>query len=74
MGKYECRFGQKLTNVGRYACHDDLLLAGGLNGGTEIGIVPGIDFALALDEGRVGVHFQDLFGEGPVRSWRNSEH
>ena len=41
---------------------------GGADGGAEIGVVPGVDFAVAADEGGGGVHGGDFFGEGAVGS------
>ena len=37
------------TNVGSNPSHDDLFLACRLNCGAEFGVVPGVDFAMALD-------------------------
>lgn len=60
---------QKLTDVRDDARHDDLRLVGGADGGAELGVVPGVDLALALDERRVGVHVEDLLGQRPVGTW-----
>lgn len=48
--------GGKLTDVGHDARHDDLRLVCGADGVAELSVVPGVDFALALDERRVWVH------------------
>ena len=58
--------GGQLTDVGRDAGHDDLLLARRLDRGAEVGVVPRVDFALASDVRCVWVHFGDLFWEGAV--------
>jgi hypothetical protein len=39
---------------------DDLLLARGLDGGTEVGVVPGVDLTIPADDGDVGVHFSNF--------------
>ncbi len=54
------------TDVGHDAGDDDLGAAGGLDGGAEVGVVPGVDLALALDERRAGVHVADLLGDEAV--------
>lgn len=41
-------------------------LVGGADGVAEVGVVPGVDLAVALDQGRGGVHVEDLLGEGAV--------
>ena len=50
------------------AGEDDLRFIGGADGGAEIGVVPGVDFAVAADEGGGRVHLGDFFGEGAVGS------
>ena len=62
--------GRVHTNVSHDAGNDDLGAVGGLDGGAEVGIVPGVDLALALDERRVGVHVADLLGDGAVGACR----
>jgi hypothetical protein len=57
------------TNIRRDPSDDDLFLPRGFDSGAEVGVVPGVDFALTLDEGRVRVHFQDLLGERAVGTW-----
>jgi hypothetical protein len=47
---------------------NDLLFSRSLDGCTELGIVPGVDLAIALDQRRVLVHFQDLLGQRSIRS------
>lgn len=44
------------TDVGNNARHNDLRLVGGADGRTEVGVVPGVDLTLALDQRGVGVH------------------
>lgn len=56
----------KLTDVGRDASQDDLLLAGSLDSVAEFLVVPGVDFTLALDESSIGVRLEDLLGQGTV--------
>lgn len=56
----------QLTNFGNDTGDDELLLAGGLDGGAEVGVVPGVDFTLATDEGGVGVHVGDLLQQQAV--------
>ena len=61
------RKGQELgADVRGDAGEDDLGFIGGADGGAEIGIVPGVDFAVAADERGGGVHGGDFLGEGPV--------
>lgn len=38
-----------------------MFFARGLYGGAEIGVVPGVNFALAVDEGGVWVEGNDFF-------------
>ena len=54
------------TYVGGDTREDDLLLARGLDGGAEVGVVPRVDLSVALDEGRVRVQRDDLLREGAV--------
>jgi hypothetical protein len=55
-----------LTDVRSNPRHDNLLLAGRLDRLTELRVVPRVDFALALNERRVGVHFEDGFWQWAV--------
>ena len=55
-----------VTYVGDDAADDDLLLASGLHGGTEVRVVHGVDLTIPADDGDVGVHFGDLGEEGAV--------
>lgn len=55
-----------LTDVRHDAGHDDLRLVRSSDSRTKIGAVPGVDFAIALDQGRVWVHVQDLLREGTI--------
>lgn len=59
--------GWVTTYVGGDARENDLLLASGLDSGAEVGVVPGVDLALAVDEGGVGVHLDDLLDQRSVR-------
>lgn len=52
--------GGSLTDFSDDTGYNQLFLAGGLDGGAEFGIVPGVDLALAVDESRVGVHVHDF--------------
>lgn len=61
-----------LTNVGHDSGDDDLRLVGGFDGGAEVGVVPGVDLALALDKGRLGIHVEDLLGERAVGALRRA--
>lgn len=54
------------TNVGCDACKNDLAFTRGLNGISELGIVPGVDFAVAFDVGGIGVELDNFLGEGAV--------
>ena len=54
------------AHIRRDARHDNLRLVGGSDSVTELLVIPGIDFALALHEGRVGEHLEDLLGQGTV--------
>lgn len=55
-----------LTNVGRDPGDYDLRLVGRDHGVAKVGIVPGVDLALALDQGSIGVPLEELSGEGTV--------
>jgi hypothetical protein len=59
-----------MTYVSGDTGDDDLLLAGGLDGGTEVGVVPGVDLALSMNDGVVGVQFSDLREERTVGAWK----
>lgn len=50
-----------LTNFGDDTGEDDMLLARRLYGGTKISVVPGVNFALSVDEGGVWVEGNDFF-------------
>jgi hypothetical protein len=54
------------TNIGHNAGNDDLGAVGGLDGVTELLIVPRIDLALTLNERGVRVHLEDLLGQDAV--------
>ena len=48
-----------------------MLFLGGADGGAELGVVPGVHFAVAADDGRLGVHFGDFHGQASVRTWEH---
>jgi len=48
------------TDVRGNTAEDNLCFARGFDGGAKLGVVPGVDFALALDERGVGIHLDDL--------------
>ena len=54
------------TNVGRDACEDDLAFARGSDRVSELGVVPGVDFPVALDVGRIWGQLEDFLGKGSV--------
>lgn len=56
------------TDVGGDAGEDDLAFIRGDDGGAEVGVVPGVYFAVALDEWGVGIQVQNLLGEWAVGS------
>ena len=57
------------TYISGDTADDDLLLASGLDGGTEVSVIPGIDLATPTDDGGVGVHIDDLREERTVRAF-----
>lgn len=56
------------THVCSDTCDDHLLLSGSLHGSLEIGIVPGINFTVALDKGGIGVQSNNLGRKGTIRT------
>ena len=54
------------TNVSSDAGQDNLALARRLDGSAEVGVVPGVDLAVAADQRRVGIHAGDFLGEQAV--------
>lgn len=54
------------ADVGGDASDDDLAPPRRADLLPKLGVVPGVDLALALDEGGVWVHVQDLLGQGAV--------
>lgn len=54
------------ADVGDDAGEHDLGAVGCFDGGAEVGVVPGVDFAVALDEGGGGVPVEDFLGDGAV--------
>ena len=65
-----------MTHVSGDTADDDLLLAGGLNGGTEVTVVPGVDLTTPANDSDVGVHLSNLGEERTVGAWnaRENEH
>lgn len=63
MGK---ELGGKRTNVCGDSCEDDLAFACSSHGFSEFSIVPGVDFTVALNVGRIGGQLEDLLGKGTV--------
>lgn len=59
-----CRVAR--TNFSNNTTNNKLLLSSGLNSSAEICIVPGVNLALATDEGGVGVHVGDLLEQQAV--------
>jgi hypothetical protein len=56
----------EITYVSGDTADDDLFLAGGFDGSTEVGVVPGVDLTTPANDGDVGVHFSDLREERAV--------
>lgn len=54
------------THIRRNARQDDLTFVSSAHRISEFGIVPGVDFAVATDQGGGGVEGGDFFGEGAV--------
>ena len=54
------------TYIGDDAANDNLLLTSGLHGGTEVGVVHGVDLAIPANDGDVGEQFGDLRDERTV--------
>ena len=59
-----------MTDICGNTADDDLLLAGGLDGSAEVGVVPGVDLTVSANDGVVGVQFSDLREERTVGAWR----
>lgn len=57
---------RRRTNVGGDACEDDLAFVCSSHSSSKVGIVPGIDFTVALDVGRIGGQLKDFLREGTV--------
>lgn len=60
--------GKRFTDISNDSTYDNLSLVGSSNRRTKFRIVPGINFALAVDERSVRVHFCDLFRDWSVWS------
>ena len=54
------------TNVGGDACEDHLAFACSSYGFSELLIIPGVDFTVALDVGRMGGQLEDFFRKGTI--------
>ena len=57
------------THIGDNPGNDDLLLAGGLHSGAEVRVVHGVDLAVPMDDGVIGVHCGNLWEDGAVRAY-----
>lgn len=62
-----------LTNICNNAGEYDLPLPACLDGGAEIGVVPGVDLPLTLDQRGIGVHGENLLREGAVGTFGQRE-
>lgn len=60
------RSSRRRTNVCGNACEDNLTFACSSYGVSELSIVPGVDFTVALDVGRMGGQLEDFFRKGTV--------
>ena len=56
------------TYFGDNTADDDLLFASGLDGSTEVSVVPGVDFTIPVDNGNIGIHLSDLREERAFRA------
>lgn len=63
------RKGGERTDVRHDTSHDDLPFSCSTDSFTELGIVPGVHFALTLDQRSVGIHVGDQLWERAVRAW-----
>jgi len=57
---------REVTYIGDDAADNDLVLASGLHGGTELAVVHSVDLTVPVDDGDVGVHLGDLRDDGAV--------
>lgn len=57
---------RRRTNVCGDACEDDLAFVCSSHGSSEVRIIPGVDFTVALDVGRIGGQLDDFLREGTV--------
>lgn len=58
------------SHIGGDSSDEDLVLSGGCDSGAEVGVIPSVNFPGPFDDGRVGVHIRDFFGQRPVRTLR----
>ena len=58
----------EVTYIGGDTGDDHLLLPSGLDGSTEVGVIPGIDLTVPTDGGDIGIHVSDLVRERTVRA------
>lgn len=58
----------EVTYISSDTSNDHLFLSGGLDGSTEVSVIPGIDLAAPADDSNIGVHFGDLRYEWSVRA------
>lgn len=56
----------EVTYVGGDSCQDNLRFSGRFDGRLKVGIVPSIDFAIALDEWSVWMHSDHLSGKRSI--------
>ena len=55
--------------IGGDTCDNHLFLPGGLDGSTEVCVIPGIYLTVPADDSDIGMHVDDLRREGTVRTW-----
>ena len=56
------------TYIGGDTGDDHLFLPGGLDGSTEVSVIPGIDLTTPADDSDIGMHVGDLRRERTVRT------
>jgi len=58
-----------MTYISGDTGNDHLFLPGGLDGSTEVSVIPGIDLTTPADDGDIGMYVSDLRRERTVRTW-----
>ena len=58
----------ELAYVGGDTGNDHLFPPSGLDGSTEVSVIPSIDLTIPADDGDVGIHVSDLARERIVRA------